>query len=222
MLTPIQTRYNKLGPKLAERLKKRFFEAWYFEDTGDALGKLYELVPADHSVSWGGSMTLDTINAIDTSGGESVQAALGKKGCRLIDRDKAPTPEERAELQRQALLADTFLGSVNAISESGEIVNIDGMGNRVAAYIYGPKQVVLLVGMNKVAKSLEDAMVRARTVAAPLNTQRFGDRDTPCSKTGACGNCISPDSICSYITIMRLCKPAGRIKVILVGKDLGL
>jgi L-lactate utilization protein LutB len=148
MLTPIQTRYNKLGPKLAERLKQRFFEAWYFENTGDALGKLYELVTADHSVSWGGSMTIDS---------EGVQTALAKKGCRLIDRDKAATPEERAELQRQALLADTFLGSVNAISESGEIVNIDGMGNRVAAYIYGPKQVVLLVGMNKVAKTLEDA-----------------------------------------------------------------
>jgi hypothetical protein len=213
MLTPIQTRYNKLGPKLAEHLKKRFFEAWYFENIEDALGKLYELVPADHTVSWGGSLTID---------GAGVQSALAKKGCKLIDRDKAPTQEERVELQRQALLADTFLGSVNAISESGEIVNIDGFGNRVAAYIYGPKQVVLLVGMNKVAKTLDDAMVRARTVAAPLNTQRFGDRDTPCSKTGACGNCTTPDSICSYITIMRLCKPAGRIKVILVGKDLGL
>jgi hypothetical protein len=216
MLIPIQTRNNKLGPKLAENLKKRYFEAWYFEDTKDALGKLCELVPVDHSVSWGGSLSIETI------GGEGVQAALAKKGCKLIDRDKAATPEKRAELQRQALLADTFLGSVNAISESGEIVNIDGFGNRVAAYIYGPKQVVLLVGMNKVAKTLDDAMVRARTVAAPLNVQRFGDRDTPCFKTGACGNCTSPDSICSYITIMRLCKPAGRIKVILTGKDLGL
>jgi L-lactate utilization protein LutB len=213
MLTPIQIRYNKLGPKLAENLKKRYFEAWYFEDTEDALEKLYALIPAEHTVSWGGSMSID---------GEDVQAALEKKGCRLIDRDEAASPEERAELQRQALLADTFLGSANAISESGEIVNIDGMGNRVAAYIYGPKQVVLLVGMNKVAKTLDDAMVRARTVAAPLNVQRFGDRDTPCFKTGACGNCTSPDSICSYITIMRLCKPAGRIKVILTGKDLGL
>jgi hypothetical protein len=82
--------------------------------------------------------------------------------------------------------------------------------------------VVLLVGMNKVVKSLDDAMVRARTIAGPLNMQRFSERDTPCSKTGSCGNCTSADSICSYITIMRLCKPAGRIKVILVGKDLGL
>ncbi|MDR0638217.1 MAG: lactate utilization protein [Spirochaetaceae bacterium] len=213
MLTPVQTRYDKLGPRLAENLRKRHFEAWYFTDTQDALDKLYSLVPAEHSVSWGGSLSIDN---------EGVQAALGKKGCTLIDRDKAATPEERVELQRKALLADTFLGSVNAIAESGEIVNVDGFGNRVAAYIFGPKQVVLLAGMNKAAKTLDDAMVRARTIAAPLNMQRFGDRDTPCSKTGSCGNCTSPDSICSYITIMRLCKPRGRIKVILVGKDLGL
>jgi hypothetical protein len=213
MLAPIQARYNKFGPHLAENLKKRHFEAWYFENTAEALDKLYSLIPAEHSVSWGGSLSID---------GEKIQAALGKKGCPLIDRDKAATPEERLELQRRGLLADTFLGSANAISESGEIVNIDGFGNRVAAYIFGPKQVILLVGMNKVAKTLDDAITRARTVAAPLNMQRFGEKDTPCSKVGACGNCTSPDSICSYITIMRLCKPAKRIKVILVGKDLGL
>jgi hypothetical protein len=211
----MQTRYNKLGPRLAETLRKHHFEAWYFEETGDALDKLYALVPADHTVSWGGSLSIDN---------EGVQAALGKKGCTLIDRDKAATPEERVELQRKGLLADTFLGSVNAIAESGEIINIDGFGNRVAAYIYGPKQVVLLVGLNKAAKTLDDAMVRARTIAAPLNMQRFAGQypDAPCAKTGSCGNCSAPDSICSYITIMRLCRPAGRIKVILVGKDLGL
>jgi hypothetical protein len=213
MPTPIQIRYDKLGPKLAETLKRRYFDAWYFADIPDALDKLYSLIPADHSVSWGGSLSIDN---------EGVQAVLGKKGCTLIDRDKVATPEERVEIQRKALLADTFLGSVNALSESGEIVNIDGFGNRVAAYIFGPKQVVLLVGLNKVVKTLDDAMVRARTIAAPLNMQRFPGRDTPCSKTGSCGKCTSPDSICSYITIMRLCKPAGRIKVILVGKDLGL
>lgn len=215
MLAPIQTRYDKLGPKLAENLKKRHFEAWYFTDTQDALDKLCALVPAEHTVSWGGSLSIDN---------EGVQAALGQKGCTLINRDKAATPEERVELQRKALLADTFLGSANAIAESGEIVNVDGFGNRVAAYIFGPRQVVLLVGMNKAAKTLDDAMVRARTIASPLNMQRFAERgpDTPCAKTGSCGNCTSPDSICSYITIMRLCKPAGRIKVILVGKDLGL
>jgi L-lactate utilization protein LutB len=215
MLTPIQTRYQKLGPKVAENLKKRHFEAWYVDNTAQALEKLCALVPAGHTVSWGGSLTADNAGA---------QAALGNKGCTLIDRDKAASPEERIELMRKALLADTFLGSANAIAESGEIVNVDGFGNRVAAYIFGPKQVVLLAGMNKVAKTLDDAMTRARTIAAPLNMQRFATRetDTPCAKTGSCGNCTSPDSICSYITIMRLCKPAGRIKVILVGEDLGL
>jgi hypothetical protein len=213
MLTPVQTRYDKLGPKLAENLRKRFFEAWYFANTQDALAKLFSLIPAEHTVSWGGSLSIDE---------EGVQAALAKKGCTLIDRDKAATQEERLELQRRGLLADTFLGGVNAIAESGEMVNIDGLGNRVAAYLFGPKQVILLVGLNKAAKTLDDALVRARTIAAPLNMQRFGERNTPCAKTGSCGDCTSSDSICSYITIMRLCRPAGRVKVILVGKDLGL
>ena len=213
MLLPVQTRYQKLGPKVAETLIKRRFEAWYVDDTAEALAKLHALVPKEHSVAWGGSLTID---------GLGVQAALGEKGCTLIDRDKAPTPEARAEAQRQAFFADTFLGGINAITEGGELVNIDGMGNRVAAYIYGPKQVILIAGMNKVVKTLDDAMTRARTLAAPLNMQRFGEKDTPCAKNGACGNCTSPDSICSFITIMRLCRPAGRIKIILVGKDLGL
>jgi hypothetical protein len=212
MLTPIQTRYNKLGPIVAENLKKRHFEAWYFETSEAALEKLYSLVPPEHSVAWGGSLTLDNLG---------VQAALAKKGCTLIDRDKA-SADERPEVQRRAFFADTFLGGANALSQSGEIVNIDGMGNRAAAYIYGPKQAILLVGMNKVAISLDAAFTRARTIASPLNMQRFGEKDTPCSKTGACADCRSPDSICSFITITRLCRPAGRIKVILVGEDLGL
>jgi len=139
----------------------------------------------------------------------------------VLDRDKASSPEERAEIMRRALACDTFLSGTNAISEDGQLVNIDGNGNRVAAMIYGPKQVIVVVGMNKVAKTYEDAVVRARTISAPLNAQRIPNLKTPCSENGSCANCQSADTICSFIVTTRFSK-AGRIKVILIGKDLGL
>jgi L-lactate utilization protein LutB len=213
MATPVETRNSKLGPKVAEALKKRFFDAWYFDDPAEAAGTIVYLIPKDHVVSWGGSMTVTSLG---------IQERLEKEGYKLLDRDKAPTPAERNELMRQALLCDTYLTSSNAISEDGQLVNIDGNGNRAAAMIFGPRQVIVVAGMNKVVKTLEDAMTRARTIAAPLNVQRFPNAKTPCNETGSCGNCISQNSICSYFVTIRLCKPAGRIKVILIGKDLGL
>jgi L-lactate utilization protein LutB len=150
-----------------------------------------------------------------------IQERLAGTGYNLLDRDKAATPEERVEIMRRALLCDTFLTGVNAVSEDGQLVNIDGNGNRAAAMIYGPKQVIVAAGMNKVVKTHNDAIVRARTIAAPMNVQRFPNLKTPCNETGTCMNCMSADTICSYIVTARICKPSGRIKVILIGKDLG-
>ncbi|MDR2485635.1 MAG: lactate utilization protein [Treponema sp.] len=211
--TPQQIRNTKLGPQVVQALKSRFFDAWYFDERGEAITKVLSLIPKTDTVSWGGSMTVTALG---------IQERLVTQGVRVIDRDQAPTKEERQERMRQALLCDTFLTSSNAISEDGHLVNIDGMGNRVAAMLYGPKQVIVIAGMNKAVKTLEDALTRARTIAAPLNIQRFPDLKTPCTQTGGCGNCRSSDSVCSYIVITRLCKPAGRIKVILIGEDLGL
>ncbi|MHC6202311.1 lactate utilization protein [Breznakiellaceae bacterium SP9] len=211
--TPIDLRYRKLGPKVVRALEARFFEAYYFDETQDAVTQFWSLIPKTDTVSWGGSLTLSDLNLTQLA---------SEKGYTVIDRDKAATIEERNELQRQALSCGTFITGTNAISEDGQLVNIDGMGNRVAAMIYGPRQVIIVAGMNKVAKTLDDAMVRARTIAAPLNMQRFGDRQTPCAKYGSCGNCTSTDSICSFIVTTRLCRPAKRIKVILIGTDLGL
>jgi hypothetical protein len=126
------------------------------------------------------------------------------------------------ELMRRALLSDTYLCGSNAVSEDGQLVNIDNYGNRVAAMIFGPKQVIVVAGINKVVKTVEDAMVRARTIAAPLNIQRFPDISTPCNKIGSCTNCLTQDTVCNYFVTIRNCKPAGRIKVILVGENLGL
>jgi len=213
MKTYQETRYSKLAPKLIKALNSRGFEAYYFETEAEAADKIFSLIPKNHTVSWGGSMTLVNMG---------IQERLVKEGYSVLDRDKAASPEERQDIMRRALLSDTFLTSTNAISEDGWLVNIDGNGNRVAAMIYGPKQVIIAAGMNKVAKTYEDAVVRARTVAAPLNAQRFPSLKTPCSETGTCANCMGADTICAQFVSTRYSKPAGRIKIILIGKDLGL
>jgi len=213
MRTIMEQRYDKLGPRVAKALQSRFFEAWYFPESTEAVEKVFSLIPKTDTVSWGGSLTTT---------GLSLTAMAAEKGYKVIDRDKAGSPEERLELMRQALLCDTYLTGTNAITEDGQLVNIDGNGNRVAAMTFGPKQVIVVSGMNKVVQTIEAAFARAKTIAAPANTQRFPAIKTPCNETGACGDCLSQDSVCSYIVRTRLCKPKGRIKVILIGKDLGL
>jgi len=206
-------RAQKLGPRVVQALKSRHFDAWYFDEPAEALEKILSLIPKDHTVSWGGSMTIDELG---------VKNRLAELGYKTIDRDKAQSPDERIEIMRQALLCDTFLAGCNAISEDGQLVNIDGSGNRVAAMTFGPRQVIIAAGMNKVVKSLDDAVTHARTVAAPRNSQRIQGLSAPCAQTGSCADCKSADSICSFISTIRLCKPNGRIKVILIGEDLGL
>ena len=213
MKTPMELRYDKLGPKVVKALESRFFKAWYFSDTSEAVEKVFSLIPQTDTVSWGGSLTTAALN---------LPGLAVEKGYKVIDRDKAASPAERTELMRQALLCDTYLTGTNALTEDGQLVCIDGNGNRVAAMLFGPRQVILVTGMNKIVKTVEEGFVRAKTIAAPANTQRFPAYKTPCNETGACGDCLSPDCICSYVVRTRICKPAGRIKVILIGKDLGL
>ncbi len=208
--TPKQLRNEKLGAKVVKAMESRHFEAYYCGTKEEALKKALELIPEGSVVAWGGSVTMNEIG---------LSEALHNGKYQLIDRDAAP-PEERRKLMRQGLLADYFISGANAVSEDGEIINIDGMGNRVGAIVYGPDHVVMIAGMNKVAKTLEDAVKRARTIAAPINKQRFGGT-TPCAKTGSCGDCKAEDCICCQMLVTRVCRPAGRIKVILVGEDLG-
>ena len=149
--------------------------------------------------------------------GETIADALKRE----IDREKATTPEERNQLMRQCLLSDVFITGANAISLDGQMVNIDGNGNRVAAIVYGPKSVVVVAGMNKVMDTLESAVTRARTIAAPMNKQRF-PAPTPCMVTGTCADCKAEGCICNQILITRRNSGApGRIKFILVGEELG-
>ena len=212
MNSAMKKRYDLLGPCVAEACRNRHFEAYYCSNREEVLPLVLSLIPKAHTVAWGGSETLAELGVID---------AVKANGYAVIDRDKAGNLEERMHLMREALLSDTFLMSANAVSEDGVLVNVDGNGNRVAAMMFGPKSVIVIVGMNKVVRDTDAAVQRARTLAAPMNSQRFPTLQTPCKKTGACADCKSADCICSYVTVTRMSRPAGRIKVIFVGESLG-
>lgn len=204
-------RNKKIGKKVCDALNSRGFAAYYCDSKAEALTKALELIPYGSTVTWGGCKSAEEIGLID---------AVKSGQFNALDRDSAKTPEERNSIMKQAFTCDVYLTGTNAITESGELVNIDGIGNRVAAMTFGPDSVIVIAGMNKLVPNVMDAANRARTVAAPINAQRF-DIKTPCKIDGACHDCNSPDSICSYIVRTRRCKPEGRIKVILVGEPLG-
>ena len=203
--------YEKRGQILVKNLKSRHFDAYFCPDRETALRKALELIPQGASVGWGGALSAQQIGLMD---------AVKAGDYRPIDRDRAATPEDRERLVRQTIFADVFITGANALSLDGQMVNIDGTGNRLAAINFGPKTVLVIAGMNKVADSLEAAVTRARTVAAPMNKMRFPNQ-TPCEVTGACADCKSEECICNQILITRHCRPAGRIKFILVGESLG-
>lgn len=211
MATPRELFNEKKGQILVRNLQKRHFDAWYCADRKAALAKALELIPENALVGWGGARSAQEIGLMD---------ALNAGNYRTIDRDKMKTPEEKMRAARDCLAADFFLTGANALSLDGQMVNIDGNGNRVAAMIFGPKTVLVIAGMNKVMDTVEDAVKRARTVAAPMNEQRFLG-NTPCAATGVCADCKSEDCICNQVVITRHCRPAGRIKFIIVGEELG-
>ena len=206
----IKKRYDKAGPAVAEAMKKRGFDAYYVSTAEEARAKALELIPEGSTVSWGGSVTIDQIG---------LKQAVIEGGYEVINRDEAKTPEERTEFMRKGLTCDVFLMSANAVSEDGQMVNIDGNGNRVAALCFGPKEVIVIAGMNKVVANVDDGIRRVRTQAVPPNCVRLSC-DTPCAKTGKCAECI-PNSICANIVITRKSMVPNRIKVILIGETLG-
>lgn len=205
-------RSARLAPKLIKALESRKFRAFYCPDAARAADRALSLIPPGATVSWGGSVTLRQTGLLDR---------VLRGGYTVIDRDRAKDPEERFDLMRRALLCDVYLTSVNAVSEDGILVNVDNLGNRTAAITFGPKSVIALVGMNKVCRTAEDAEIRARTYAAPINAARLSLEKTPCAAAGSCADCRSDECICSTIVKTRMCKTAGRITVILVGEPLG-
>ena len=204
--------YEKRGTTLVKQLKSRHFDAYYCATKEEALAQALSLIPEGSSVGWGGALSAHQIGLMDAVRAGNYQA---------FDRDACKTPEEIAQMGIKCLGADVFLTGANALSLDGQMVNIDGTGNRLAGIIYGPKSVIVIAGMNKVEDTLDAAVQRARTVAAPMNQQRF-QLNNPCTVTGACADCKSETCICNQILITRHCRPVGRIKFILVGEELGL
>ena len=208
-MNPAMNKRNELlAQTVIKGLKSRNMSGYYAASREEALRTALELIPEGSSVTMGGAMSAHEIGLVD---------ALKKGNYQFIDRD-AYTDKRAAMLA--AYDADVFLSSANAITSDGVMVNIDGNSNRVSAIAQGPKKVLFIVGMNKICDDVDGAIKRARNVAAPINAQRFG-LSTPCSKTGACMNCKSPDTICCQILITRYSRHADRIHVILVNDNLG-
>ena len=201
-------RNEKLARKVISGLESRNMSGYYAANKEEALKKALELIPEGASVTMGGAMSACEIGLVD---------AVKKGNYNFIDRYAA---EDMEAAMREAYHTDVYLASVNAITEDGILVNIDGNSNRVSAIAYGPKKVVFIVGMNKVCSDVDGAMKRARNVAAPMNAQRFPIH-TPCKETGSCMDCKSPDTICCNFMITRFSRHAGRFHVILVNDSLG-
>lgn len=211
-MTPKQTFYENQANTIIENLKKRQMEGYYCPTCTDAVKKVMELLPKGSSAAFGGSMTLKESGVME--------ALQSREDITLYDRSKASTPEEIQTIYRQAFSCDYYFMSTNAITLDGELVNIDGNGNRVAALIFGPSNVIIVCGMNKVAVDTDSAIARVRNIASPPNCNRL-DCKTPCAVTGTCADCLSPDCICSHTVITRRSRTPGRIKVLLVGEELG-
>lgn len=201
-------RNELLAKRVIDGLNVRNMTGYYAKSKEDALRIALDLIPKDCKVTKGGSMTAYEVGLVD---------ALKAGNYQYCDRDAA---EDKRAAELFAYDADVFVGSANAITEDGVLVNIDGNANRVSAIAYGPRKVVLIVGMNKVAKDVDAAMKRARNEAAPINVQRL-HLNTPCAKTGTCMDCRTPDTICCQFLITRYSKHKDRIHVILVNEELG-
>jgi L-lactate utilization protein LutB len=190
-----------------KNLEKRNMNGYYCENAEEANQKILSLIKDGELVSWGGSATLDAIG---------IKALLPN----VFDATKAP-PEKAYDEKKKTLMSDVYLTSTNAITMDGELVNIDGTGNRVAAMCFGPNKVIVVAGVNKIAENEEAALARIRTEACPPNCVRLG-RTTPCAITGKCGQCLTPgQTICSYTVTTRFSSINDRIHVILVNESLG-
>lgn len=210
-MTVKQQGFELTARSIIKELDKRNIKGYFCESSEEACNLVLSLLPDKASIGWGGSETIKECGLMD---------AIQNKGFELIDRATAKTPEERREIFGRTVMADAFLMSTNAITENGELVNIDGASNRLACLLHGPKEVYVLVGMNKLVKDVPAAIGRIRNTACPANTLRL-QRNTPCAKTGKCGDCFGNESICSNIVITRRSSVEDRIKVILIAENLG-
>ena len=199
--------------QLIKKMEKRGFNACYAPTAEEAKQAVLKLIPETGAVGLVGSQTMNQLG---------VYAQLRESGRELVDHAmfKAQNAEEADDYKRRIFTAEAMLASANAVDDEGRLYNIDGVGNRVAAMIFGPKKVILAVGLNKVADSQAEAWIRARNTASPMNNKRL-NQPNPCVKSGRCHDCQLESSICNYFSIIDRSRPVGRINVVLIGEALG-
>ncbi|MCK5826981.1 lactate utilization protein [Candidatus Bipolaricaulota bacterium] len=208
------TKYHRIRiTRAIEAFNLRGFTASYFETAADAVALFFSEITADDVIGYGGSDTVQQLG---------IRQRLSQGGFRFLDRSKfGHSYDEQLDIRRKTLSADVFIASSNAVSIDGALVNIDGDGNRVAGLSLGPHRVYLFLGRNKLTENVDRAIYRARNVASATLAIQLG-KDTPCTRTGVCHDCASPDRICNNLSIIERCNPAGRIRLLFINEDLGL
>lgn len=212
-MNKIKDWHNKtLGEKVVKALQKNFFNAIYLNKAEEAAKYILDNIKEGYKVGLGGSDTIKSLN---------IQEKIEALGSEILDHNKEGlSPEEKLNIRREQLLSDVFLCSSNAVTLNGELVNVDGTGNRVAAMTFGPKKVIVVVGINKICKDEEAAFDRIKMYAAPLNTKRLG-LDTPCTLTGLCMDCKNENRICKIYSVLKKKPHLTDITVLVVGESLG-
>lgn len=211
-MTPKKQAFQNLANTMIKNFKKRNIEAFYCEDSAAAVALAMDLMKDGGSVGMGGAETVKECGLLD--------AVKTADNLHFIDRNLATTPEEKKAVFLETMGCDYFLMSSNAVTIDGELINIDGNANRVACLAHGPEHVLVLIGMNKIVDDISTGIARVQNVASPANTIRLGIK-TPCSVVGHCMDCHSENCICCEILITRHSKHNGRIKVLLIGEELG-
>ena len=196
-----------------EAFQRRGFAAAYFETATEAATHFFSEITVDDVIGYGGS---DTVSQL------GIRQRLSEGEFNFLDRSKFDhSYDEQLDIRRRTLSSDVFITSSNAVSIDGALVNIDGDGNRIAGLSLGPHRVYLFLGRNKLTENVDRAVYRARNTASPTLAIQLG-RETPCTKTGQCHDCASPDRICNNMSIIERCNPEGRIRLLFINEDLGL
>lgn len=203
---------HMLGAQTAAALRKNHFEAVYFKACNEAISHILSLLPPKSSVGIGGSVTIQELELIPLLENSNHEI--------LNHNDPHISAEEALEIRRRQLICDVFLTSANAITRDGKIVNTDGVGNRTAAMIFGPKTIIIIAGVNKIVEDEDAAYKRIQSIAAPLNNKRL-NRPNPCVKTGKCINCQTPTRICNVTTVLHKKPSLSKTHVVIIGRELG-
>lgn len=207
----VQEMYQKQAEAVIPKFARRNMEAFYCADAAEAKALVLSMIPEGSVVTSGGSVTLEETGILQ---------ALRSEKYTYLARSNSDDPKEVQACYAQQVQADYFLMSTNAFTADGELVNIDGSSNRLAMLLHGPRHVIVVAGMNKLAMTRAEALARVHNMAAPPNASRL-NKKTPCAVTGFCGDCHSPDTICCQEVITRHSRIPGRIKIVLVGETLG-